>query len=44
MAAPRYGAQSGDPRDLSCVAGGDAFLSAPSGLVRFGMAITAGSC
>jgi serine beta-lactamase-like protein LACTB, mitochondrial len=42
MAAPRYGAQLSDPQDLSCFAGGGAFLSTPSDLVRFGMAINGG--
>jgi CubicO group peptidase (beta-lactamase class C family) len=42
MAAPRYGAQLWDPQDLSCFAGGGAFLSTPSDLVRFGLAINGG--
>jgi serine beta-lactamase-like protein LACTB, mitochondrial len=42
MAAPRYGAQPWDPQDLSCFAGGGAFLSTPSDLVRFGMAVNSG--
>ncbi|MDQ3489288.1 MAG: beta-lactamase family protein, partial [Acidobacteriota bacterium] len=36
----RYGPQSAREGDHSCYAGGGAFLSTPSDLVRFGMAIT----
>jgi CubicO group peptidase (beta-lactamase class C family) len=41
MGDPRYGSDGG-PRttDYSCYAGGAAFLSTPSDLVRFGMGIT----
>jgi serine beta-lactamase-like protein LACTB, mitochondrial len=38
----RYGPQTPDPLDYSCFAGSSAFLSTPSDLVRFGMAIGSG--
>jgi CubicO group peptidase (beta-lactamase class C family) len=38
-ADPRYGLHPMRPIDLSCYAGASAFLSTPSDLVRFGMAI-----
>ena len=38
----RYGPQSAREGDHSCYAGGGAFLSTPSDLVRFGMAINSG--
>jgi len=41
-ADPRYGADLMRPIDLSCYAGAGAFLSTPSDLVRFGMAMRAG--
>jgi CubicO group peptidase (beta-lactamase class C family) len=41
-ADPRYGPETVRERDYSCFAGGGAFLSTPSDLVRFGMAIEAG--
>ena len=41
-ADPRYGPQSPDKVDYSCFAGSSGFLSTPSDLVRFGMAITSG--
>ena len=41
-ADPRYGPQSGDGGDYACFAGAAAFLSTPSDLVRFGMAINGG--
>jgi CubicO group peptidase (beta-lactamase class C family) len=42
-ADPRYGPQSPSEGDYSCFAGSGAFLSTPSDLVRFGMAITSGT-
>jgi CubicO group peptidase (beta-lactamase class C family) len=41
-ADPRYGLQLTRPLDYSCYAGASAFLSTPSDLVRFGMAINRG--
>jgi serine beta-lactamase-like protein LACTB len=41
-ADPRYGPQPPRDVDLSCFAGSSAFLSTPSDLVRFGMAINSG--
>ena len=41
-ADPRYGPDLMRPINLSCYAGSSAFLSTPSDLVRFGMAITSG--
>ena len=41
-ADPRYGPQEPTEVDYSCFAGSSAFLSTPSDLVRFGMAITSG--
>ena len=43
MAAPRYGAQLADALDYSCFSGAGGFLSTPSDLVRFGMAINGGA-
>lgn len=40
---PRYGLQLMRPLDYSCYAGASAFLSTPSDLVRFGMALSGGS-
>jgi len=42
-ADPRYGADLMRPVDHSCYAGASAFLSTPSDLVRFGMAIDRGT-
>lgn len=42
-ADPRYGLHLMRPVDYSCYAGASAFLSTPSDLVRFGMAIGSGS-
>jgi CubicO group peptidase (beta-lactamase class C family) len=42
-ADPRYGPQPPDEVDFSCFAGASAFLSTPSDLVRFGLAITRGT-
>jgi serine beta-lactamase-like protein LACTB, mitochondrial len=42
-ADPRYGPDVMRDIDLSCYAGASAFLSTPSDLVRFGMAINGGS-
>jgi serine beta-lactamase-like protein LACTB len=39
---PRYGPEPAREGDYSCFAGGGAFLSTPSDLVRFGMAINSG--
>jgi serine beta-lactamase-like protein LACTB, mitochondrial len=39
---PRYGPELARDGDYSCFAGGGAFLSTPSDLVRFGMAINSG--
>lgn len=39
---PRYGPESAREGDHSCYAGASAFLSTPSDLVRFGMAINSG--
>lgn len=39
---PKYGMHEMRPVDLSCYAGSSAFLSTPSDLVRFGMAIQSG--
>jgi serine beta-lactamase-like protein LACTB, mitochondrial len=41
-ASPRYGPQPPQQADYSCFAGSSAFLSTPSDLVRFGMAINGG--
>jgi serine beta-lactamase-like protein LACTB, mitochondrial len=41
-ADPRYGLHLTRPIDYSCYAGSSAFLSTPSDLVRFGMAINSG--
>jgi CubicO group peptidase (beta-lactamase class C family) len=41
-ADPRYGLHLMRPIDYSCYAGASAFLSTPSDLVRFGMAINSG--
>lgn len=41
-ADPRYGLHLMRPLDFSCYAGSSAFLSTPSDLVRFGLAINAG--
>jgi serine beta-lactamase-like protein LACTB len=41
-ADPRYGPDLMRPIDYSCYAGSSAFLSTPSDLVRFGMAINSG--
>ena len=41
-ADPRYGPDPMRPIDYSCYAGASAFLSTPSDLVRFGMAINSG--
>lgn len=41
-ADPRYGPDVMRPLNLSCYAGAGAFLSTPSDLVRFGMAINSG--
>jgi serine beta-lactamase-like protein LACTB len=41
-AEPRYGPDPMRPIDYSCYAGSSAFLSTPSDLVRFGMAINSG--
>jgi serine beta-lactamase-like protein LACTB, mitochondrial len=41
-ADPRYGPQLAREGDYSCFAGAGAFLSTPSDLVRFGMAINSG--
>jgi len=42
-ADPRYGPELMRPIDLSCYAGSSAFLSTPSDLVRFGIAINSGT-
>ena len=42
-ADPRYGPDPMRPLDYSCYAGSSAFLSTPSDLVRFGMAINNGT-
>jgi len=42
-ADPRYGLHLMRPLDYSCYAGSSAFLSTPSDLVRFGMAINGGT-
>jgi serine beta-lactamase-like protein LACTB, mitochondrial len=42
-ADPRYGLHLMRPIDYSCYAGASAFLSTPSDLVRFGMAINSGT-
>jgi CubicO group peptidase (beta-lactamase class C family) len=42
-ANPRYGLHLMRPIDYSCYAGSSAFLSTPSDLVRFGMAISGGT-
>lgn len=42
MADPRYGLDLMRPLDLSCYAGASVFLSTPSDLVRFGMAVNNG--
>jgi len=38
----RYGPEEARPGDYACFAGGGAFLSTPSDLIRFGMAINGG--
>ena len=40
---PRYGPESAREGDHSCYAGASAFLSTPSDLVRFGMAVSSGT-
>ena len=42
-ADPRYGPQEPDEEDFSCFAGASAFVSTPSDLVRFGLAISSGA-
>ena len=42
-ADPHYGLHLMRPLDLSCYAGASVFLSTPSDLVRFGMAVNAGT-
>ena len=42
-ADPRYGLHLMRPIDLSCYAGSSVFLSTPSDLVRFGMAVNSGT-
>ncbi|MBM3818037.1 MAG: beta-lactamase family protein [Acidimicrobiia bacterium] len=42
-ADPRYGLHGMRPLDYSCFAGASAFLSTPSDLVRFGMAVNGGA-
>lgn len=42
MANPRYGLHLMRPIDYSCYAGSSVFLSTPSDLVRFGMAVNSG--
>jgi CubicO group peptidase (beta-lactamase class C family) len=42
-ADPRYGPQEPSEVDYSCFAGSSAFLSTPSDLVRFGMAMNSGT-
>ena len=42
-ADPRYGPDPMRPIDLSCYSGASVFLSTPSDLVRFGLAITGGT-
>src|SRR5688500_1637611 len=42
-ADPRYGPDPSRPIDLSCFAGSAAFLSTPSDLVRFAMAVNSGT-
>ncbi len=42
-AEPRYGPDVNRPIDLSCYAGASVFLSTPSDLVRFGMAVNGGT-
>lgn len=41
-ADPRYGPQEPEPLDVSCSAGAGAFLSTPSDLVRFALAVNGG--
>ena len=41
-ADPRYGPQEPAEEDFSCLSGGGAFLSTPSDVVRFGLAINSG--
>jgi serine beta-lactamase-like protein LACTB, mitochondrial len=41
-ADPRYGPQPPDPLDFSCFAGASGFVSTPSDLVRFAMAMSSG--
>ena len=41
-ANPRYGPQAPDPVDFSCFSGANAFVSTPSDLVRFAMALNGG--
>jgi CubicO group peptidase (beta-lactamase class C family) len=43
MADPRYGLHLMRPIDYSCYSGSSVFLSTPSDLVRFGMAIDGGT-
>jgi CubicO group peptidase (beta-lactamase class C family) len=42
-ADPRYGPQEPDQEDFSCFAGASAFVSTPSDLVRFGLAMEKGT-
>jgi serine beta-lactamase-like protein LACTB len=42
-ADPRYGPQDPEPVDYSCFAGGGAFLTTPSDLLRFAMAMSNGT-
>jgi len=41
-ANPRYGPQAPDPVDFSCFSGANAFVSTPSDLVRFAIALNGG--
>ena len=42
LAGPKYGLHLMRPLDYSCYPGASAFVSTPSDLVRFGMAINSG--
>ena len=42
-ADPRYGPQAPEPFDSSCLAGAAAFVSTPTDLVRFGLAVVSGT-